>query len=340
MKLAQFSFNLPPELIARAPAERRDHSRLMRVDRADGRITHHCFDEFPNLLEDNDFLVINTTRVDPARILGRVGEKGVEMLVVKVLDERTVEVLAQPAKQLKIGVHVEFAAGLMAEVLSQGYRGRRVLRLNAKVSQLYRQGFAPLPPYIKRKADEAERLRQFDLERYQTVYAQKPGAVAAPTAGLHFTPEILEDIQKRHAIVPVNLTVGEATFQKIEAEHVEDHRMGPEAIEIPEISARQIKELKHQGKRLMAVGTTSVRSLESWSQLNQGPLSFISEIFIFPGYQFQLVDCMLTNFHLPESSLFILVCAFAGTDLMKRAYAEAIESGYRFFSYGDAMMIV
>ncbi len=339
MKLNLFNFSLPPELIARAPAVRRDQSRLMRVDRASGLISHHRFDEFPSLMSPHDFLVINTTRVNPARLFGHAEGRSFEMLVVKVLDDHTVEVLAQPARHLKPGIRIDFTGAVHGDVLSQGDRGRRTLRLDCSVSELYRLGYAPLPPYIKRKGEEAKRLRQVDLERYQTVYAAKPGAVAAPTAGLHFTPEILNDIGRRHSIVPVNLTVGEATFQKIETENLAEHRMGREEIEIPAESARQIRELKGQGKRLLAVGTTSVRSLETWAQLNQEPTSFISEIFIYPGYQFRLVDRLLTNFHLPESSLFILVSAFAGLDLMKKAYEEAIEMKYRFFSYGDAMLI-
>lgn len=340
MKLDQFFFSLPQELIARTPAEKRDHSRLMRVDRNTGEITHHRFNEIPELLPEEDFLVVNTTRVEPARILGTVNGRSVEMLVVKVLDGNKVEVLAQPAKLLRVGIRVDFGGDLCAEVLNQGHRGRRVLSLNAGVEELYRRGYAPLPPYIKRKPDEARRLRQFDLERYQTVYAAKPGAVAAPTAGLHFTSSLLEEIGRKHEIVPVNLTVGEATFQKIEVENIEEHHMGLEEIEIPVTSAERIHQLKKQGSKLLAVGTTSVRSLETWAALGRESLQFSSEIFIYPGFQFQLVDHLLTNFHLPESSLFILVSAFAGLDLMKRAYQEAIGMGYRFFSYGDAMLIL
>ena len=340
MKLEQFSFDLPAGLIARTPADRRDHSRLMCVDRNSGRITHHRFDEFPGLIDADDFLVINTTRVDPARLLGRTGDRTIEMLVVKVLDPWTVEVLAHPAKHLRTGSRLEFDDGSVAQVLQQGQRGRRLLRLDNPVSELYRSGFAPLPPYIKRKAEEARRLRQFDLERYQTVYAAKPGAVAAPTAGLHFTAELLSEIGRSHDVIPVNLTVGEATFQKITVEKLEEHRMGREEIEIPQLSAQRIRELKAGGKKLLAVGTTSVRSLETWAALAQEPLHFFSEIFIYPGFEFKLVDRLLTNFHLPESSLFILVSAFAGLDLMQRAYRQAIDSGYRFFSYGDAMLIL
>ena len=312
----------------------------MLVDRSNGSISHHRFDAFPTLISPDDFLVINTTRVDPAKLLGQVGEKTVEMLVVKVISKRNLEVLARPAKYLSLGTPIDFGRGVSAEVTGTGPRGRRNLLLNGSIDELYRQGFAPLPPYIKRKSDEARRLRDFDLERYQTVYASRPGAVAAPTAGLHFTSEILQEISRNHAIVPVNLTVGEATFQKIEAESIEDHRMGSEEVEIPQESAAQISRLKQQNKRLLAVGTTSVRSLETWAALECQPLQFVSDIFIYPGFQFALVDRLLTNFHLPESSLFILVSAFAGLDLMKEAYEVAIANRYRFFSYGDAMLIV
>lgn len=340
MRLDQFSFKLPPHLIARTPAQRRDQSRLMLVERESGRIAHYRFDEIPGLLPDNAFLVVNTTRVDPARILGKAGDKCVEMLVVKVFAADRVEVLAQPARLLRVGTRVDFGDGLWAEVRSEGHRGRRLLVLSAGVSELYRQGFAPLPPYIKRKAEEARSLRDFDLERYQTVYAAKPGAVAAPTAGLHFTRALLEEIARKNEVVPVNLTVGEATFQKIEVENIEDHRMGREEIEIPDSSAKRIMQLKEQGRNLLAVGTTSVRSLETWASIGRERLHFSSEIFIYPGHRFQLVDHLLTNFHLPESSLFILVSAFAGLELMKRAYREAIDREYRFFSYGDAMLIL
>lgn len=312
----------------------------MVVHRQRGEISHHRFNEFPGFLESDDFLVINTTRVVPARVFARIGEKQVEMLVVKVLDEMRIEVLAQPARLLELGGRVDFGKGISGRVVDRGHRGRRLLEIDHPVQEIYRQGYAPLPPYIKRKGEEAGQMRDFDLERYQTIYAAKPGAVAAPTAGLHFTPELMADIRARHAVIPVNLTVGEATFQKIEVEDLADHRMGYEEIEIPLESSVRIRELKEAGKKLLAVGTTSVRTMETWAKLDCAPLEFGSEIFIYPGFEFKMVDRLLTNFHLPESSLFILVCAFAGIDLMQRAYAEAIRDGYRFFSYGDAMLIL
>ncbi len=340
MKLSDFDFVLPNERIARFPVDRRDESKLMVVYRKIGEISHCKFSALPELLNADDFLVMNNSRVLPARLLGRVGGKSAEMLVVKNLGGKRLEVLCQPAAAFKTSAVFCSRDGLQAEVLQIGKRGRRVLLFNRDYEQVLAGGYAPLPPYIKRKALQAEFYRSYDLERYQTVYANKSGSIAAPTAGLHFTPEILTRIRCQNQVLEITLDVGEATFQKIASENLSEHRMGSEKIIINHDAADRISALKSRGKKLLAVGTTTVRSLESYALLKTAAEEFYSDIFISPGFCFRMVDKLLTNFHLPQSSLFILVSAFASLDLMKRAYALAIEQKYRFFSYGDAMLIV
>jgi len=340
MKLSDFDFDLPQERIARFPAERRDGSRLLLLDRQSSQVTHHSFHDLPDLLAADDFLVMNNSRVRPARLLGRVGGKAAEMLVVRDLGGRKVEVLCRPAAHFSLGAVFTGADGLEAEVLAAGQRGRRVLLCNRGYEQVLEQGYAPLPPYIKRRSTEAAHHRSFDLERYQTVYARDPGSIAAPTAGLHFTPELLARIREKNPVLEIALDVGEATFQKIEVEDIGRHRMGSEKITIKAETARRIQALKGEGWKLLAVGTTSVRSLESYALLPAPPEEFNSDIFISPGFRFRMVDKLLTNFHLPRSSLFILAAAFAGLDLLQETYRQAIADGYRFFSYGDAMLIV
>ena len=340
MKLSDFDFVLPAERIARFPADRRDDSRLLVLDRRHGKITHTRFRQLPDLLAADDFLVMNNSGVRPARLLGRVGGKAAEMLIVRNLGGGKLEVLCQPAAHFKPGAVFIGADGLEAEVLEAGQRGRRLLLCNRDFERVLEQGFAPLPPYIKRKSAEAVQYRSFDLERYQTVYARDPGSIAAPTAGLHFTPEVLSRIREKNPVLEITLEVGEATFQKIEVEDIGRHRMGSEKIRIEAETARRIHALKEQGRKLLAVGTTSVRSLESYALLAEPRQEFDSAIFISPGFRFRMVDKLLTNFHLPRSSLFILAAAFAGLDRLQETYRQAIADGYRFFSYGDAMLIV
>jgi len=341
MKLKDFYFNLPDERIARQPSDKRDQSRLMQVDRKTGTISHHRFKDLPELIGASDFMVVNNTKVIPVRLFGEIDGKKAEMLVVSNTGEnREVEALTRPAKRFKPGerVIVNGAEDVWAEVIETGHRGRRTLRFNKPMETVLKAGYAPLPPYIKRKPDEAEKLRTMDLERYQTVYSKNPGSIAAPTAGLHFTPQLMKQLKQKNEILEVTLQVGEATFQKIEVEDIDQHRMGRETITIPEETRQRIRRLK-ETKELIAVGTTSVRSLETWAAQNPSGETFVSELFIKPGYRFNMVDKMITNFHLPESSLFILVSAFAGLELMQEAYRQAIEEGYNFFSYGDAMFI-
>jgi S-adenosylmethionine:tRNA ribosyltransferase-isomerase len=340
MTLSDFDFTLPPELIARFPAERRDGSRLLLLDRGSGRSSHHSFRDLPGLLAPEDFLVMNDSRVLPARLFGRIDGKAAELLVVRDLGERKLEVLCRPAAHFRPGALFRSESGLRAEVVAVGARGRRQMLFDRGYQEVLAQGFAPLPPYIKRRAGEAAAYRHFDLERYQTVYAQRPGSIAAPTAGLHFSPEVLESVRREHPVLQITLEVGEATFQKIESEDIETHRMGSERIRIPAAAAQRLQELKSRGGKLLAVGTTSVRSLESYARLPEAREDFDSDIFISPGFRFRMVDKLLTNFHLPQSSLFILASAFAGLELLQETYREAIREGYRFFSYGDAMLIV
>lgn len=340
MKLSAFNFELPQELIARLPADRRDGSRLLRLERQSGTVSHHRFADLPGLLAAGDFLVMNNSRVVSARLLGRIAGKAAEMLVVKDLGGGKLEVLCRPAARFTPGAEFSADGGPRAEVLAVGAHGRRLLLFDRGYEQVLEHGYAPLPPYIKRKPGEAAARRSFDLERYQTVYARDPGSIAAPTAGLHFTPEVLARVRESHALLEITLAVGEATFQKIAGEDISRHRMGSETIRIDPATARRIAELKGEGQRLLAVGTTTVRSLESYALLSEPLAEFHSQIFISPGFRFRMVDKLLTNFHLPKSSLFILASAFAGLDLLQETYKQAIREGYRFFSYGDAMLIV
>jgi len=340
MKLSDFDFELPRELIARYPADRRDGSRLLRLDRATGLISHHRFSDLPGMLAADDFLVMNNSRVVPARLLGKVGALAAEMLVVRDLGENQLEALCRPAVRFTPGAVFKAEGGPQGKVLAAGKRGRRILLFDRGYERVLEHGYAPLPPYLKRKAGEAAARRAYDLERYQTVYARFPGSIAAPTAGLHFTPEILRRVRENHPVLEVTLAVGEATFQKIETEEIAGHRMGSERVRIDPETSRRIAELKGKGSRLLAVGTTSVRSLESHARLPEPLAEFSSEMFIRPGFEFLLVDKLLTNFHLPKSSLFILASAFAGLELLQEAYRKAIAEKYRFFSFGDAMLVV
>jgi len=339
LNLKDFYFDLPGDRIARFPAEKRDESRLMVVERKTGNIFHHRFKDIGELTGNNDFFVVNNSKVIPVRLFAEINGKKVDVLIVKTFSEGEVEALTLPARKFKPGQKVIFGKELWAEVTGVGHRGRRRLRFNKPVDMVLNAGYAPLPPYIKRKFPEAVTHRTFDLERYQTVYSKIPGSIAAPTAGLHFTPEVIEKIKQKTEIIEITLEVGEATFQKIEVENIADHKMGRENITITHEDRKRILHLK-QSKHLIAVGTTTVRSLETFALQQPGEETFCSELFISPGFEFNMVDKLVTNFHLPQSSLFILVSAFAGLELMQKAYGIAIEEGYRFFSYGDAMFIV
>jgi S-adenosylmethionine:tRNA ribosyltransferase-isomerase len=343
MLISEFDYHLPRELIAQRPLVRRDDSRMMIVRRREGTILHGQFRDLPGHMSRGDVLVLNNTRVLPAKAWGLRDATEVEFLFLKEVEPDVWEVLCRPARRIRPGDRILFAPGFEGQVIGSVARGKRLLRFpGGRVREFLNMvGFAPLPPYIKRKKTETG-LRDYDLERYQTVFAQREGSIAAPTAGLHFTREALDGLKKDGVIVcPVSLDVGQATFQPVEAETVEAHRMLEETYEISLDAARTINRAKSEGRPVVAVGTTVVRTLESaWTERGITPGSQATSLFIHPGYGFKVVDRLLTNFHLPRSTLLMLVSAFAGLELIREAYAQAVRERYRFFSYGDCMLIV
>jgi S-adenosylmethionine:tRNA ribosyltransferase-isomerase len=345
MKLEEFDYDLPEELIAQEPAAARDQSKMMVVERKTGGFEIRTFRDFPEYLGPGDCLVVNDSRVFPARLIGRKDSGGlIEILLLSVytgdLEEENVwEVLLRPAKRVRVGMRITFADGCTARIIRHMSEKRWFLAFTTALpfgDFLDRYGRAPLPPYIKRRRDRPR--SESDLERYQTVYAREQGSVAAPTAGLHFTREVLDRVESRGAsIAPVTLHIGYGTFLPIEAARIEDHLMDEERFSIGEETARRVNE----AKRVIAVGTTSTRVLESVADGGRtGAVSGSTRLYIYPGYRFRRVDALLTNFHLPKSSLFLLVCAFAGRKLMQEAYRFAIENRFRFYSYGDCMLIL
>ncbi|MBQ7907323.1 MAG: tRNA preQ1(34) S-adenosylmethionine ribosyltransferase-isomerase QueA [Clostridia bacterium] len=349
LKTSDFYYDLPEERIAQTPIEPRDHSRLM-VLRKDGTIEHKHFYDIIDYLNPNDTLVINDSRVIPARIYGqKVREEGtfvsapskIETLLLKQHTSERWEVLLRPAKKVKIGGKISYGDILTATVLEVVEDGNRIVEFSydkEKYQSIFEVlniiGSMPLPPYITKKLE--------DKERYQTVYSRENGSSAAPTAGLHFTKELLKRIEEKGVkIVPVMLHVGLGTFRPVKADKITDHIMHAEYIEVTKESADIINERRKNGGRIIAVGTTSARTLES-ATTDDGivePISGDTGIFIYPGYKFKAVDTLITNFHLPESTLLMLVSALAGKDYIMRAYNEAVEREYRFFSFGDAMLI-
>ncbi|WP_195576011.1 tRNA preQ1(34) S-adenosylmethionine ribosyltransferase-isomerase QueA [Paenibacillus sp. 1001270B_150601_E10] len=341
MDVNQFDFYLPEELIAQTPLKDRAASRLLTLDRATGKVEHHQFTELIHYLEPGDLIVLNDTRVIPARLYGVKADTGakVEVLLLKQEEDDVWEALVKPARKLKVGTVISFGDELKAVVTEEQDMGGRLLRFEYEgIFQeiLDRLGEMPLPPYIKEQLE--------DRERYQTVYAKHEGSAAAPTAGLHFTEELLSDIEKKGVrIAPITLHVGLGTFRPMSVDKVEEHVMHAEYFEISEESAVLINETKRQGGRIIAIGTTSSRTLESAAGKFGGSeiqaCSGWTDIFIFPGYEFKLVDALITNFHLPKSTLVMLVSALAGRDNIMKAYEEAVREKYRFFSFGDAMFI-
>ncbi len=345
MQLSSFDFDLPSELIAQEPASVRDQSRLMIVNRAQQSITHDVFRNVAHYLRSGDVLVMNDSKVIPARLHGRKLETGgkVEVLLLHDRGEGTWDVLLRPAAKVPPGTVVAFGEGLLrGEVVSRRADGAVVMRFMPKeiFPILDKCGEVPLPPYIKRAATGGPTGQ--DYLRYQTVYARHPGAVAAPTAGLHFTPELLAGLQRRNiAQAYATLHVGWGTFQPMRSETVEQHGMHAEFYRLVAAQADVIRQAQQQGGRVVAVGTTVTRVLETIMQ-EGGQLtahSGWSRLFIYPGYQFRAVELLITNFHLARSTLFFLVCAFVGRELMRQAYRIAIAERYRFYSYGDAMLI-
>ncbi len=337
MKVSDFDFNLPEELIAQHPADKRDHSRLMVVNREDGNISHHHFYDILDELSSNDVLILNNTKVLPARIIGSKEDTKavIEILLLKELEKDTWEALTKPAKRVKIGTVVEFSDLLLAKCIEVKDEGIRVYKLSYSgifIETLEKLGTMPLPPYIHEKLKEQN--------RYQTVYAKDPGSSAAPTAGLHFTLDLLDQIKAKGVeIIPVTLNVGLGTFRPVQVDDIKDHHMHKETYTITEESAMRLNYAKNSGKRMICVGTTSLRTVES--NYNDGFHSgtFETGIFIYPGYKFKVCNALITNFHLPKSTLLMLVSALSTTDLMKKAYSVAVEMKYRFFSFGDSMFI-
>ncbi|MEN6559943.1 MAG: tRNA preQ1(34) S-adenosylmethionine ribosyltransferase-isomerase QueA [Acidobacteriota bacterium] len=343
LRVSDYDYDLPPELIAQHPLPHRDDSRMMIVDRRAGAIRHGRFREFAGCLDAGDLLVLNDTRVLPARLWGASGEAKIEFLFIREAGPGTWEVLCRPAKRVRDGSAVRFPGGAAARVAGRGEEGRRLLDFGrADVRALLREaGYAPLPPYIKRaRQDEAARAE--DIDRYQTVFARREGAIAAPTAGLHFTKGILKALGDRGVEVRrVTLDVGPATFQPVRAELVAGHRMLEESYAVAPAVARAINAARPEGRPVTAVGTTVVRTLESaWQDGAVRPGRRSTALFITPGFEFHVVDRLLTNFHLPQSTLLMLVSAFAGYELVMRAYRQAVRERYRFFSYGDCMLIL
>ena len=341
LKKSDFYFELPKELIAQDPLEDRSASRLLHLDKLTGSVDHHVFKEVPEFLKPGDCLVLNNTKVIPARLLGeREGTGGhVEVLLLARKDKDVWETLVKPGKKCKPGAKLTFGDGILkAEVLETVEEGNRLVRFTYDgiwEEVLDRLGEMPLPPYITHK------LR--DKNRYQTVYAKYEGSAAAPTAGLHFTKELLEEIQQKGiSVVYVTLHVGLGTFRPVKEENVLEHHMHSEWYQVSEEAARCINETKAAGGRVICVGTTSCRTVESASG-DDGIVragSGDTQIFIYPGYRFKVLDGLITNFHLPESTLVMLVSALAGREHVLAAYEEAIRERYRFFSFGDAMIIV
>ena len=342
MQLNNFDFELPLELIAQRPPEMRSSSRLMHLLLESQTVGHHQFQDLPEMLREGDLLVRNETRVLPARLLGSKESGGqVEVLLLRQLDsERNVwRCMTRSSRPLKEGTRIDFPAGVIGEILGVVEDGQRLVRFDSPepfLDVLEKVGHMPLPPYIRRDDQPA------DKQRYQTIYARNPGAVAAPTAGLHFTERTFAALAKRNIdVCGITLHVGPGTFLPVRTDNLLQHRMHAEAYEIPLQAAAQINSARSEGRRIVAVGTTVTRTLEHAVD-DKGLLqagSGETELFIKPGHQFRMVDALLTNFHLPKSTLLVLVAAFAGRDFILRAYREAVDRGYRFFSYGDCMLI-
>ena len=342
MLVSEFDYDLPPELIAQHPLPRRDDSRMMVVERKTAKIDHGRFREFADYMDPDDLLVLNDTKVIPARVWGKCGGAKVEFLFIKELGPGRWEVMCRPARRIRQGDSLCFGPGFEARVEEVEEEGKRVLRFdNVDVrAELHNIGYAPLPPYIKR-AREDRSSRPEDLVRYQTVFARKEGAVAAPTAGLHFTEEALGGLKTKGVdIRRVTLDVGLATFQPIRAEIIAEHVMLEEWYSISPAAVQSIMTAKAEKRPVTAVGTTVVRTLESaWKDGKVRPGRRATSLFIHPGFEFHAVDRLLTNFHLPKSTLLMLVTAFAGYELIMEAYRVAVKERYRFFSYGDCMLI-
>ena len=347
MNVADFDFELPQASIAQRPASERDHSRLLVLDRGAGMVGHRQFDELPELLRGGDLLVLNDTRVLPARLVGHKRSGGrVELLLVERVerseDHELWRCLLHSSRKPRRSSTIALDQGLVATVLdreAEEWTIRLECASGPLAERLERAGQAPLPPYIRRGPEGPD---ADDRERYQTIFAGKPGAIAAPTAGLHFTDGLFDRLRRNGVeVTTITLHVGPGTFWPVRTERIEDHRMHEERFDLPETAARAVADARRRGGRVIAVGTTVVRTLESRSK-DDGtvvPGSGRAGLFIYPGFRFRVVDAMITNFHLPRSTLLMLVSAFAGRDRVLESYRQAVAAGYRFYSYGDAMLI-
>lgn len=340
MRKEDFYFDLPEELIAQDPLEDRSSSRLLVLDKETGKVEHHVFREIIDYLQEGDCLVINDTKVIPARLIGsKIGtDAKIEVLLLKRKENDVWETLVKPGKKAKVGTRISFGDGLLVgEVVDIVEEGNRLIHFEYEgifEEILDQLGRMPLPPYITHQLE--------DKNRYQTVYAKHSGSAAAPTAGLHFTPELLKEIEEKGVqIARVTLHVGLGTFRPVKVDNILEHHMHSEFYQIDEEAAEKINRAKESGHRVICVGTTSCRTIESAADKN-GKLHATNgwtEIFIYPGYEFKVLDCLITNFHLPESTLVMLVSALAGREQVLSAYEEAVKEKYRFFSFGDAMFI-
>ena len=346
MLLSDFDYELPEELIAQRPTEKRQDSRMMVLDRANHQILHRHFYDIVDLINDDCVLILNNTKVIPARLYGYkdTGAR-IEVFLLKEGTNKEWEVLIRPSKRVKDGTVIKISDELSVQVIhpleDDGKWLVKMLYEGDILEILHRVGNIPLPPYIERKM-ASEDLKKLDFERYQTVYAKDEGSVAAPTAGLHFTREILEKLREKGVEIGyVTLNVGIGTFRPVKCENILDHKMDSEAFEISEETANLINKAKNEGKKIVAVGTTTVRTLETaYKQFGEiKACKSASELFIYPPYEFKVVDNLITNFHLPKSTLLMLVSALAGKDFIFEAYKEAIDNKYRFYSYGDCMYI-
>ncbi len=339
-KTSDFYYDLPEELIAQTPIKERDHSRLLVLDKKTGEVEHRHFYDIISYLNEGDCLVINDTKVLPARLYGIRKDTGavIEILLLKRLDDNRWETLVKPGKKARTGTEIVFKEGLLAgKIINVEEDGNRIIEFEYRgifEEILDSLGEMPLPPYIHEKLE--------DKDRYQTIYAKNPGSAAAPTAGLHFNDELLEKIEAKGVVIArLTLHVGLGTFRPVKAEYISEHKMHSEYYELSEKEAEKINAAKRNGKKIISVGTTSTRTLETIGDSS----GFVREqkgwtdIFIFPGYKYRVVDCLITNFHLPESTLIMLVSALAGKEHIMNAYKIAVEEKYRFFSFGDAMLI-
>jgi len=349
LKLKDFDFQLPESLIAQKPLNIRDQSKLMVIDRKSGSVKHEMFSRIPHLIPTHSLMVFNNTKVIPSKLNGHQIKNGrpVEILLVREISGGTHwEALIKGLKKIKLGTEMGFGNGELKAILTGWHENKAILKLiydGNLDNVLNRIGQMPLPPYIRRKASEDNGLSRHDKNKYQTIFASLPGAIAAPTAGLHFTPRIIKSLNKKGIdTVLLTLHVGIGTFQPIRTETITEHKMQPEQFHIPEETSKALIKARKDHKKIVGVGSTVTRVLET-VELDSLPPSGKSgwtNRFIYPGSKFKEVDHLLTNFHLPKSTLYLLVCAFAGKKLIKEAYKEAISKKYRFFSYGDAMLII